>query len=663
MTFLWPLSLLFGLTALVPLALHLYQQQQRRVMEFSTHRFFTASVIRAQRRLRLRQWILLLLRMAACLLIALAAAQPISSWLSSTGSSAGRRDLVILLDDSLSMSAKSDADQPTHFELARQLARSVLDQLSPGDHAAIIRLSHLSEPTPKLDAAITPWKTFLDSSSVSHQAADIATGLKKAAQLLTNSDSVEGRQPIVLLLTDAQRSGFPHAVRLTAREPIPLLIQTVGQPTRRNTAITGVNLTPAQPLMGQWAQCSLRLVNHQSQPIQGHWVLLQDGREIRRQSVTLPPQGQLTEYAPLLFDQPGRHELKAMLDIPDDLARDNQRQKVIHVAASMPILLVDAAAQYGRPGRQSPAFFMDAALTCATDQPTNPLGLKPQVISPIELDRASLETYRTILLANWASLSQSQLERLKHYVEQGGGLAIFLGEVSQPDVLRPLLDSLFSLSLTPPQLQGETAPSAENPLEVHQAIMTSPLLRGIDESAITGWQVNRRWLMQDAQSSCLIRLCDQSPWLLEKRIGQGRLLVFSTPMLPGWTNLPLRKSFVPLMQNLVRHMAKNNPPPPADDPSDQTPDDPPASESSVATVDFDRENPLAKAWRIQTLSLTDQDPTAAAIHLQKAMERIPSQGRLWDLLLAILLAVLLIEPLLANLRRLWPNRVKQEARP
>jgi hypothetical protein len=76
------------------------------VIEFSTNRFFTASIIRSQRRLRLRRWLLLLLRMGICILLALALARPVSDWLGLT--QAGRRDLDPP-DDSLSMSA---ADMP-----------------------------------------------------------------------------------------------------------------------------------------------------------------------------------------------------------------------------------------------------------------------------------------------------------------------------------------------------------------------------------------------------------------------------------------------------------------------------------------------------------------------------------------------------------------------
>jgi len=154
MTLLSPLALFFGLTALVPLILHLYQRRQRTVILFSTNRFFTDSVIRSQRRLRLRRLLLLLLRMAACALLALALAKPILSLADFGRGHEGHRDLVILLDDSLSMQAgsmnsaggASGTGAPnaySHFDRARKAALDALDELTSGDRAAVVTLAAL----------------------------------------------------------------------------------------------------------------------------------------------------------------------------------------------------------------------------------------------------------------------------------------------------------------------------------------------------------------------------------------------------------------------------------------------------------------------------------------------------------------------------------------
>ena len=160
MTLLSPLALLFAATALVPLLLHLYQRRRRVVVLFSTNRFFTKSVVRSQRSLRLRRLLLLLLRMAACILFALALARPILGLAGLARSGTGSRDIVILLDDSLSMHAKEKNDvsgvtghdgarplkdiegqTPSRFDRAKAAALEVLNTLASGDRAAIVTSS------------------------------------------------------------------------------------------------------------------------------------------------------------------------------------------------------------------------------------------------------------------------------------------------------------------------------------------------------------------------------------------------------------------------------------------------------------------------------------------------------------------------------------------
>ncbi len=162
MTLLSPLALLFGLAALVPLLLHLYQRRQRVVVLFSTNRFFTRSVVRSQRRLRLRRVLLLVLRMAACVLFAMALARPILALAGLTGTGTGNRDMVIVLDDSLSMQA---ADSKAW------LAGGAATAPRPQDHGTRAPSEDLPQSAPpstqdsalrttRLDrAGLPPWKS------------------------------------------------------------------------------------------------------------------------------------------------------------------------------------------------------------------------------------------------------------------------------------------------------------------------------------------------------------------------------------------------------------------------------------------------------------------------------------------------------------------------
>jgi hypothetical protein len=58
----------------------------------------------------------------------------------------------------------------------------------------------------------------------------------------------------------------------------------------------------------------------------------------------------------------------------------------------------------------------------------------------------------------------------------------------------------------------------------------------------------------------LARLDDQTPMLVEARLGRGRVIVSGLAVTPDWSNLPVHPAFVPLMLRAVQHV---RPEPPA----------------------------------------------------------------------------------------------------
>src|SRR5438094_1452385 len=109
LAFLQP-ALLWGLTlAGIPILLHLLQRRRYRVRRWAAMEFLRASVRRSCRRLRIGQWLLLLVRTLILVCAALALARPVWysprwGWLGSRAAS----QVVLVLDDSYSMGRRGD---------------------------------------------------------------------------------------------------------------------------------------------------------------------------------------------------------------------------------------------------------------------------------------------------------------------------------------------------------------------------------------------------------------------------------------------------------------------------------------------------------------------------------------------------------------------------
>ena len=135
MIFLNPL-LLFGLAAAaVPLVIHLLTRRQPRRTTFSSIEFLREVRLAKMRRFRLREWLLLLLRILAVACLALALARPALQ--GSILSSKGTTTSYLLIDRSLSMAQREGGE--TFFEKAQNRALAVLAQR---DHRIVKRLFH-----------------------------------------------------------------------------------------------------------------------------------------------------------------------------------------------------------------------------------------------------------------------------------------------------------------------------------------------------------------------------------------------------------------------------------------------------------------------------------------------------------------------------------------
>ena len=125
MEFTAPLYLIGTLAALIPLVLHLSHIQHKKHLRFSTTRFFTEAIRRAQRRLRIKQWLLLLMRMAMCFFLAAALAGPLLNVAGGSLFTRGTgREVILVLDTSYSMGYKESTGP--RFRKAQDKALEVL---------------------------------------------------------------------------------------------------------------------------------------------------------------------------------------------------------------------------------------------------------------------------------------------------------------------------------------------------------------------------------------------------------------------------------------------------------------------------------------------------------------------------------------------------------
>src|ERR687892_1493113 len=118
LSFLSPLFLIGAAAAAIPIALHLFFRRTEPVIEFAAMRFLRHAPVEQSRRRRLRELLLLALRVAALCLLAFAFARP---YLTQSAAALSAPVTMVLVDTSASMTA------PGQFERAKAAALKAID--------------------------------------------------------------------------------------------------------------------------------------------------------------------------------------------------------------------------------------------------------------------------------------------------------------------------------------------------------------------------------------------------------------------------------------------------------------------------------------------------------------------------------------------------------
>ncbi|HEV2106298.1 MAG TPA: BatA domain-containing protein, partial [Candidatus Eisenbacteria bacterium] len=205
MNFLNPLFLSALAAAAIPILIHLFTRRRPREVRFSSLEFLAEVNQSEIRRLKLKQWLLLLLRTLAVAALALAMARP--ALRGGAGGSAAST-LVALVDVSGSMGAPDAAGRPLTDD-ARRVVESLLATLAPADELLLVPYDRAPRPVsarPLGDAArlrAAAQALAPTASTTDHRAA-----LALAGRALAESHALNRE---LFWISDFQRAGFADA--------------------------------------------------------------------------------------------------------------------------------------------------------------------------------------------------------------------------------------------------------------------------------------------------------------------------------------------------------------------------------------------------------------------------------------------------------------------
>ncbi len=484
-------ALLWGGVALasIPIIIHLLSRRRVRKVRWAAMQWLLNAMKRHQRRLRLENWLILAMRVAAIILLGLALARPILTDSPLAGLLENKRSVYLVLDNSYSTDAKMDARSV--FEAVKNEAELVFRTMSREDTVCVILTN---DPDEEVTAGVQPHVLVprtVGTEGVDRAKKAVATLQPRHAsaswpatlESVQNQMAPEDVNRLVVIVTDLQAQNWLRPERETLaddaaaegeaapegldrirehmiailRRPSQMQIIDVARGERRNLGIREIeNRTPSGAFVGRPLNLVVSVANYGAAEVNDAQLeVYVDGRPTpQRFAVPTLPAADVGMRIPKpgveqvqvdlgrnTFESPGSHEIRCKVVPPrsdpgaDALGLDSERWLAVNVRPRIEIV---AWTRRSRDAKMSELMYLQGLYEgdtsgngSGTVGPASLYGFR-HVTQESDLVRAMSnrhrETVDLVVLANVTPRDPNMVRMLREFVREGGGLLVFTGD-------------------------------------------------------------------------------------------------------------------------------------------------------------------------------------------------------------------------------------------
>jgi hypothetical protein len=557
LNFLAPAALGGLLLLAIPVAVHLFKPRKMRQTPFSSLRWLRMTRQRWSRRIRWHQLFLFALRAAFVVFLVLALSRPL--W--SPHAESKYTDRFVVVDVSRRMAFEAQG-RPTPMARAKEMAAEIMTRARAGDRTALL----LTGSTTRI---VTPptvdGQKFLPAlQAVEAGATDtnLGSALSVIRPMLTHARPEADAE--VYFITDNHQQGWSQGdIAAFAKDlptPVKVHVVDVGVKGAANGWIADARLitTSGGSSTRRILHVDLGCVGDQAQERTVRIIGLSGAAEQER-SVTLEP-GLPTAVN---FEVPAALDLRGQvaelrLEPADALPSDDRYFLNLDTTAALRVLMVEPDVPEEETIR--PGLHLHTALESLAQGDRSLAVVRRTVSSATPRDFADADV---IFLVGVPELLPQQLEAAETRVKAGAGLVVFLGPRLRHEFYNQKLfkaqqpgEGLLSVALKAeePAQHGSTAPLS-NIRWSHRLLapLNDPVLGDLAGTRFRGYY---RFAGSPPESDTVLAWIDDAvPAIVERGVGAGRVLLFNTTAGDDWSDLPRRKSFVPLVDRVLTYLS------------------------------------------------------------------------------------------------------------
>jgi hypothetical protein len=531
--------LLAAAAALIPLIIHLFSRRRMKVVEFSSLRHLKSMQRRQVRRLRLRQLLLLLLRMLIILIVVLAFARP-TSRTGALGSHAAV-SAAILIDNSASMNRY--VTDGNLFDIARTRTEQLLASFGQSDRVALIPIGR---PTggegvvPALASAATALEK-LERVQVGWGAADLETALGVADGILAGSPDLNRE---LYLVSDRQRNSLPEE-RVLRQSAAGFYLVDLPLEANGNCGVVAIDFGGQLIQPGHDFEVVATVKNYDSQN-EARLIgsLFLDGRRVGQTDLTVAAGEESAVRLSGSVTQSGFHS--GYVEISDDkFMPDNRYYFSFRIPERFNLLIIE--------GDISAKFI---ALALIPNETLSRYWSVKQA-TPDNLSGVDFSDYDVIVLAGAPSLGRAYESRLKSAVRQGRALLVSYGRETDIGRFNQVWSEVTGVTFTEPVASAFTRVGYYTFQSVN---IEHPIFSVFDFANNRPPEVKfytlPKLIVRDDVRPLMVFSGDR-PALVESSFGRGKVLCFTGPMAPDYSDLSGHAFVVPFVSRLAEYLASD----------------------------------------------------------------------------------------------------------
>ncbi len=545
MVFLNP-AVLFGLLASsIPIIIHLLNLRKLKKIEFSTLIFLKELQKNKIKKVKIKQWILLLLRTLLIIFLVLSFARPsVKAGFGSATGSAAKTTAVIILDNTFSMSVVTD--KGSYFNLAKFYAKQILDKLKEGDEAVIIPVAALNNNF-NVITDLKKVKKDLDNVQISDVSKTLHEAVVKAAKIIEKSDNFNKE---VYILSDFQQKRFYESDKELSdfsevfKEHVRIYSMFLNGKSAADLSVDLIEPTNQLFTVGKNIGFNVTATNTGDLPVSNSVLsLFINGERVAQQNVSLMPNESKIIHLETVLKNSGLNQVIAECE-DDAVINNNKRYFSLFVPEQVKVLIIS--------DNEKDNFYISAALTGKDSLNYIKVTQKNSTLA----DAINSSDFDAVVLIGGSNIKN--FNALNDFIQNKGGVIIFPSTDGNLGTFNNVLKNLNLPAATESKgLKNNNAGYSFGVIDLKHPIFSDLFEKNQAPTISTPEIYSYYKLTTGLYGRSIIEMDDKSPFFAEYSLNNNKVLVFNSAPSLQWSNFVIKGIFAPLINRSIYYLSYN----------------------------------------------------------------------------------------------------------